>query len=207
MANRSTGPRLSDDPRTHAKDEHLDSYFGPALRITDRPDYFSIRSKLAPTLIAIAMIISLFLTVCMAQSTAGTVFLIVFIVLLFVLLRIYMGVVFDFFPDGVHSFIPELFIYHSFYFIFDFIEKKKGHPGLPGLRLRSIDRTRLSAVQMHKVLDRAFFLIALDDTRIGRIWWLSVICHPRRILTLMLNDSDAGKALVLIQNYILFPSA
>ena len=60
MAGRSTGPHLSDDLSIHAKDEHLDSYFGPALRTTDRPDYFSIRSKLVPALIAIVMILSLF---------------------------------------------------------------------------------------------------------------------------------------------------
>ena len=202
MASRSTGPQLSDDPRLHEKEEHFDSYFGPALRTTDRPDYFTIRSKLAPALVAIIMIVSLFLTISMSQSTFGTASLIVFLLLLFVLLRIYMGIAFDFFPDGVHSFIPDLLIYHSFYFIFDFLENKKGHPEQPGFRLRNIERTRLSAVQMHKLFGRAFILISLDDVRIWRIWWLSAIFHPRRIITLMLNENDGGRALPMIRAYL-----
>ena len=210
MAMRKQGPRLNDDPRIHQRDESPDLFFGPAVRSTNRPDYFSIRSKLAPALImfsAFALFIALLVVDVPAKSPFRIVFLVFLIVIVLALFRVYMGVVFDFFPDGVHSHIPELFIDHPFYFIFDFIEKKRNRQGESGFHLRKVDRARLHAVQAHTFFGWTFLLISLDEVRVGRLWWLSALCHPRRIMTLLLRQKDAQKALPLLQNYILFPNA
>ena len=208
MAMRKKGPRLPDQRWENPREDAQEVVYGSVVQTTDRPDYFSIRSKLIYALIMFfALLIFFTIFLFAAFGLRGTVVIIVFAVFAVLCIaqnRFYMGVVFEFFPDAVCSHVPELISYNPFSASY---EMKGENPGELRFRLRSIDRARLHAVEAHTVDGWTFLLISLDDVHVGRIWWLSALRHPRRIMTLLLKQKDAQKTLPLLQDYILFQNA
>ena len=208
MAMRKQGPRLIEQRWENPREDAQEVVYGAAVQTTDSPDYFSIRSKLIYALIMFfALLIFFTIFLFAAFGLRGTVVIIVFAVFAILCIaqnRFYMGVVFEFFPDAVRSHVPALFSYNPFT---ESYEMRGETLGRFRFRLRSVDRTRLHAVKAHTVFGWTFLLILLDEVRVGRFWWLSALCHPRRIMTLLLRQKDAQKALPLLKGYILFPSA
>ena len=208
MAMGKQGPRLPDQQRENPRKDAPEDIYGSAVQATDSPDYFSIRSKLIYALImffAIVMFCAFFLSAVFGLK--GTVVIIIFAVIAVLCTaqnRFFMGVVFEFSPDAVRSHVPALFSYNPFT---ESYEMRGETLGRFRFRLRSVDRTRLHAVKAHTFFGWTFLLILLDEVRVGRFWWLSALCHPRRIMTLLLRQKDAQKALPLLKGYILFPNA
>lgn len=203
--NRSRLPDPRNDPAAYR--DPREEHYGPAVCDSDRPDYFRIRSKLPVLLFGIpivALFLGFFLSAMFSLHSFSLVFWVLFALFAVFFNRLNMGVTFDFFPDSVYVYVPELLQLSPYSGRYEVIGE---NPSELRIRLRNVERLRMRAVERHNVFGLSFLVISLDDFRPGRIWWLSALLHYRQALVLMLKNADADKTMPLLQTYLYFRNA